>query len=180
MVSQMEDFTPRAPSVAGAKASRRGITPKDIDHLMIYDASRICRSTGSRTRLLQEGRERRRLSATPHLVGGTALNTMARPRLTCIPALRHVALLGACGGCGTAHGGIGAPGSVCHGVGGMLPPGTIIMTNEVGGRRTRPQPTQERICSRQSVPLYATLLLRLGWSEPRRPGRPCCRATTTS
>src|SRR5437764_12642942 len=40
MVSQMEDFTSsRAFRVAGAKAlDEAGITHKDVDHLMIYDA----------------------------------------------------------------------------------------------------------------------------------------------
>jgi acetyl-CoA acetyltransferase len=49
-VSQMQDFTSsRAFRVAGPKAfAEAGITHKDVDHLMIYEPLRICRSTASR------------------------------------------------------------------------------------------------------------------------------------
>ncbi len=54
MVSQMRTSPPRVPSKAFAEA---GIIHSDVDHLMIYDApcsmpgqaSRICRSTASKT-----------------------------------------------------------------------------------------------------------------------------------
>ena len=143
MVSQMEDFTSsRAFRVAGPTAfAEAGITHKDVDHLMIYDAFAhlpiygledlgFCKK-GEAASFIWE-----RNTAPPSSAGKLPLNTNG-------------------GGLSYMHSGMygmyalqesvrqmrgiapaqipGAKISVCHGVGGMFAAsGTIIMTNEAG------------------------------------------------
>jgi hypothetical protein len=86
MVSQMEDFTSsRAFRVAGPTAfAEAGITHKDVDHLMIYDApvrcqgqaSRICRSTPSASRRSAPARE---MTAVPHAPRSDTVERAASP-----------------------------------------------------------------------------------------------------
>jgi len=138
MVSQMEDFTSsRAFRVAGAKAfDEAGITHKDVDHLMIYDAF-----------------------AHLPIYGLEDLGFCKRGEAAAFIGERHTAPGGKLplntngGGLSYMHSGMygmyalqesvrqmrgiapaqvpGAKLSVCHGVGGMFAAsGTIIMTNE--------------------------------------------------
>ena len=92
MVSQMESFTSsRAFSVAGPTAFREaGITHKDVDHLMIYDAFAhlpLLRAGGSRLRAARRGGPLHR--RTQHRAGRQAAAEHQRRRAV-VYALRHV------------------------------------------------------------------------------------------
>jgi acetyl-CoA acetyltransferase len=143
MVSQMEDFTSsRAFRVAGPKAfAEAGITHKDVDHLMIYDAP--CSLPGASFAHLP-------------IYGLEDLGFVPRGEAGAFIAERNTAPGGKLplntngGGLSYMHSGMyalqesvrqmrgtapaqirGAKISVCHGVGGMFAAsGTIIMSNE--------------------------------------------------
>jgi acetyl-CoA acetyltransferase len=136
MVSQMEDFTSsRAFRVAGPTAfAEAGITHKDVDHLMIYDAP--CSLPGANfARLPIYGLEDlgfvprgERNTAPggklPLNTSGGALSYMHSGMYALQESVRQMR--------GTAPAQIpGAKISVCHGVGGMFAAsGTVIMSNE--------------------------------------------------
>jgi acetyl-CoA acetyltransferase len=146
MVSQMEDFTSsRAFRVAGAKAfAEAGITRRDVDHLMIYDAP--CSLPGaSFAHLPIYGLED--LGFVPRGAAGAFIaghNTAPGAKLPLNTnggglSYMHSGMYGMYAlqesvrqMRGTAPAQIeGAKISVCHGVGGMFAAsGTIIMTNE--------------------------------------------------
>jgi acetyl-CoA acetyltransferase len=143
MVSQMEDFTSlRAFRVAGPKAcAEAGITHKDVDHLMIYDAP--CSLPGASFAHLpiygledlgfvprgEAGRFIAQRNTAPGgklplNTNGGGLSYMQSGMYALQESVRQMR--------GSAPAQIpGAKISVCHGVGGMFAAsGTIIMSNE--------------------------------------------------
>jgi hypothetical protein len=116
MVSQMQDFTSsRAFHVAGPTAFvEAGITHKDVDHMMIYDAP--CSLPGASFAHLPLNTNGGRLSYMHSgMYGMYALQESVRQMRGTAPAQIP-----------------GARISVCHGVGGMFAAsGTIIMSNEL-------------------------------------------------
>jgi len=138
MVSQMEDFTSsRAFRVAGAKAfEEAGITHKDVDHLMIYDAFAhlpiygledlgFCKK-GEAAAFIGE-RNTAPGGKLPLNTNGGGLSYMHSGMYGMYALQESVRQMR-----GTAPAQIpGAKISVCHGVGGMFAAsGTIIMSNE--------------------------------------------------
>src|SRR6184192_4489411 len=135
MVSQMEDFTSSpAFRVAGAKAfDEAGITHRDVDHLMIYDAFAhlpiygledlgFCKK-GEAAAFIGE-RNTAPGGKLPLNTNGGGLSYMHSGMYALQESVRQMR--------GTAPAQVpGAKLSVCHGVGGMFAAsGTIIMTNE--------------------------------------------------
>jgi acetyl-CoA acetyltransferase len=138
MVSQMADFTSsRAFRVAGAKAfAESGITHKDVDHLMIYDAFAhlpiygledlgFCKP-GEAAGFIGE-RHTAPGGKLPLNTNGGGLSYMHSGMYGMYALQESVRQMR-----GTAPGQVpGAKISVCHGVGGMFAAsGTIVMTNQ--------------------------------------------------
>src|SRR5438094_677865 len=138
MVSQMEDFTSsRAFRIAGAKAfDEAGITHRDVDHLMIYDAFAhlpiygledlgFCQK-GEAAAFIGE-RHTAPGGKLPLNTNGGGLSYMHSGMYGMYALQESVRQMR-----GTAPAQVpGAKLSVCHGVGGMFAAsGTIIMTNE--------------------------------------------------
>jgi len=141
MVSQMEDFTSsRAFRVAGPTAfAEAGITHKDVDHLMIYDAFAhlpiygledlgFCKK-GEAASFIWE-RNTAPGGKLPLNTNGGGLSYMHSGMYGMYALQESVRQMR-----GIAPAQVpGAKISVCHGVGGMFAAsGTIIMTNEEGG-----------------------------------------------
>jgi acetyl-CoA acetyltransferase len=138
MVSQMADFTSsRAFRVAGAKAfAESGITHKDVDHLMIYDAFAHLPIYGLEDLgFCKPGEAAGFIAARNTAIGGKLpLNTNGGGlsymhsgmygMYALQESVRQIR--------GTAAAQVpGAKVSVCHGVGGMFAAsGTIVMTNQ--------------------------------------------------
>jgi len=130
MVSQMEDFTSsRAFRIAGPTAEA-GITHKDVDHLMIYDAFAHLPIYGLEDLgFVPHGEAGRFIAERNTAPGGKLpLNTNGGGLSYGMYALQESVRQMR----GTAPAQIpGAEISVCHGVGGMFAAsGTIIMSNE--------------------------------------------------
>jgi hypothetical protein len=138
MVSQMEDFTSsRAFRVAGPKAfAEAGITRRDVDHLMIYDAFAHLPIYGLEDLgFVPRGEAGRFIADRNTAPGGQAAakHQWRRPLLHAFRHVRHVRLAGerAPDARHRPRPNPDAKISVCHGVGGMFAAsGTIIMSNE--------------------------------------------------
>ena len=138
MVSQMESFTSsRAFSVAGPTAFREaGITHKDVDHLMIYDAFAhlpLYRAGGSRLRAARRGRPLHRRAQHRARQQAAAEHQRRRPVVYALRHVRDVRVAGERAADARHRAGAdpGAKISVCHGVGGMFAAsGTIIFSNQ--------------------------------------------------
>jgi acetyl-CoA acetyltransferase len=141
MVSQMEDFTSsRAFRVAGPTAFQEaGITHKDVDHLMIYDAFAhlpiygledlgFCKK-GEAADFIWERNTAPGTGKLPLNTNGGGLSYMHSGMYGMYALQESVRQMR-----GIAPAQVpGAKISVCHGVGGMFAAsGTIIMTNEKG------------------------------------------------
>jgi len=141
MVSQMEDFTSsRAFRVAGPTAfAEAGITHKDVDHLMIYDAFAhlpiygledlgFCKK-GEAASFIWERNTAPGTGKLPLNTNGGGLSYMHSGMYGMYALQESVRQMR-----GIAPAQVsGAKISVCHGVGGMFAAsGTIIMTNEAG------------------------------------------------
>ncbi len=141
MVSQMEDFTSsRAFRVAGPTAFQEaGITHKDVDHLMIYDAFAhlpiygledlgFCKK-GEAASFIWERNTAPGTGKLPLNTNGGGLSYMHSGMYGMYALQESVRQMR-----GIAPAQVpGAKISVCHGVGGMFAAsGTVIMTNEKG------------------------------------------------
>jgi len=140
MVSQMEDFTTsKAFRVSGAQAfSEAGISPSDVDHLMIYDAFAHLPiygledlgfvGRGEAGAFIEEGNTRPggRLPLNTNGGGLSYTHTGMYGMFALQEAVRQVR--------GTAPAQVpGVEISVAHGVGGMFAAaGTVILTNQSG------------------------------------------------
>jgi len=140
MVSQMEDFTTsKAFRVSGAQAfSEAGISPSDVDHLMIYDAFAHLPiygledlgfvGRGEAGAFIEEGNTRPggRLPLNTNGGGLSYTHTGMYGMFALQEAVRQVR--------GTAPAQVpGVEISVAHGVGGMFAAaGTVILTNQPG------------------------------------------------
>ena len=138
MVSQMEDFnSSRAFRVAGSSAFREaGITPKDVDHLMIYDAFAHLPLYGledlgfvgrGEAGAFIAGRNTAIGSKLPMNTNGGGLSYMHSGMYGMYALQESIRQMR-----GIAPAQVpGAKISVCHGVGGMFAAsGTIIFTNQ--------------------------------------------------
>ena len=138
MVSQMEDFTSsRAFRVAGPTAFKEaGIAPKDVDHLMIYDAFAHLPLYGledlgfvgrGEAGAFIEGRNTAIGQKLPMNTNGGGLSYMHSGMYGMYALQESVRQMR-----GIAPAQVkGAKISVCHGVGGMFAAsGTIIFTNQ--------------------------------------------------